>query len=106
MIYRTKTKYAPQNYLASRPDVYAVDSEVAKGVIYAVWKDCFFVLRSREAMFCPMEEVGVLISMCKDDEMKAEMKEISYDIINYDRGGRQYATFKSNSKRRDDLSIQ
>jgi len=106
MIYRSKSKYNPQNYLASRPDIYAVDSEVAKGVTYAVYKDNFFVLRSTEAMFCPMNEVKTLISMCLDDDMRAEMKEISDDMINYDRGGRHYAIFKSNSKRRDDLSIQ
>lgn len=95
MIYRTKTKYYPHSYLGCRPDIFAVDSEVIHGLVFAVQDDHFYVLKGKEAMVCPMNEVNDLIAICTNESLQAEIKEIADDIIQYDRGHRLYAKFSN-----------
>lgn len=100
MIYKSYSEYYPTTTLANMPDTYAVESEVIKGLAYAVYKNHFFVLMGHESRFCPLNEVWDLIAMCKDDELKTEMKEIAEDAIIYDRGNREYAKFRDKGRLR------
>ena len=94
MIKRSWSKYYPDTILVNSPDTFAVDSEIADGLAYAVHKDNFVVLRGHDIIFCPLKEIRTLISMCKVDAIKKEIKEIAEDMIVNERCDREYAKFR------------
>lgn len=102
MIYKSYSRYYPQTTLANMPDTFAVDSEVIKGLAYAIHKGHFFVLWKHDARFCPIDDVWDLVAMCRNEEMRAEMEEIVRDIIIFDRGNREYAKFKDKGRIRNE----
>ena len=94
MIKRSWSRYYPDTVLGNSPDTFAVDSEIADGLAYAVHKDNFVVLRGHDILFCPLREIRTLLSMCKVDAIRTEIKEIAEDMIVNERGSREYAKFR------------
>ena len=94
MIRRGWSKYYPDTVLVNSPDIFAVDSEIVDGLAYAVYEDHFVALRGHDVLFCPLREIRTLLSMCKVDAIRKEIKEIAEDMIVNERGEREYAKFR------------
>lgn len=75
-----------RNYLIPKMrNMYAVDSEVQKGLTYVANDGEFAIVYGWHAIWCGIEDLPELVRRCSGTEIYEEVKDIAYDVMNYRR---------------------
>ncbi len=73
-------------WIRDRSDLYAIESEAAKGLYYVAWKDELWLLKGHDMYRIGLHEADEWIRRCRDPEVAEEMAEIVADCKEYKRG--------------------
>ena len=97
-------------YVNSMMSVFAVDSEVVKGLTYAIEGNTFKILYKHDLWSCELHEAEKLIQSCVMPELAEEMREILDDMVEHKRGelnyGKRLQVFHGETEGRESVHLQ
>ena len=85
MIVRRTLKLNRNRLIPRMRNMYAIDSEVQKGLTYVAHDGEFAIVYGWYAIWCGIEDLPELVSKCFGTEIYEEVKDIAYDVMNYRR---------------------
>lgn len=88
MVSKSIAKHYAAKWLLSHTAAYAVDSEVVKGLHYALDGDIIYVLKGKDIRSCKLSEAEELVQCCLRQEIVEELITVIDDMREQSRSGR------------------
>lgn len=88
MVSKGFAKHYATKWLLSHTAAYAVDSEVIKGLHYALDGDMLHVLKGQDIRSCKLSEAEELVECCLNHELAEELTSVIWDMREQSRSGR------------------